>query len=198
MQNQTQVSNIIEGNLDASSSIIETRFKQCLGSSYETCKEIVQDIGEQLVDVQNDIDRIAPLQPIGSTNTQFKEFASSIKTGIALSFEKSNYMKKIRNLRELREELTALRFQVSALEAAAHTKPSHAAINRDVGARLCAIRKASMTLHEALSQLWSHSCHEASHSQHSTILCLDAKVDHCVCLDLAISYEKDRSTSTSR
>ncbi|KAI9684549.1 MAG: hypothetical protein M1822_005637, partial [Bathelium mastoideum] len=201
LQDRAQVSKIIEGNPDVFplSPNFETRFREYLGNNYQYCKEIIQDIREQLVEIQSDLDHISPLQPRVGTNSQFKEFTSSVKSGLTLSFEKSNYMRKIDNLRVLREELTTLRSQVTVLgEAAAHNGHRHSVLNHDMCTRFRTVREASTTLHEALSQVWDHSCRETSHSQHNTILCLDAKVDNCVRLDLAISYERRDSMSMTR
>lgn len=51
-----------------------------------------------------------------------------------------------------------------------------------------AVRKASIALHQALGEAWS--CANSEHIEHTTKLCLDAKADDNVRLDLAISYRK--------
>ena len=50
------------------------------------------------------------------------------------------------------------------------------------------IQKASKTLHQALMSNWR--CSDSRHAGHTAKLCLNAKAEQTVHLDLAISYQR--------
>ncbi|KAI9695503.1 MAG: hypothetical protein M1820_008605, partial [Bogoriella megaspora] len=100
-------------------------------------------------------------------------------------------MNKIKRLGELREELAALLGQTEEMQKRATLSPgSRKPSNRKIPRRFGLIREASTTLRESLMEAWNSSCDDTAHIQHTTILCLDTKVDDSVCLDLAISSTK--------
>ena len=59
--------------------------------------------------------------------------------------------------------------------------------HKTLPSKIIAIQKASQKLHEALSNAWC--CGDLTHAEHFAKICLDAKVEAGVNLDLAILYQ---------
>ena len=165
---------------------IDDRFEECLGNSYAECCEVVQDIEDGLHDMQHDLQCFVRSE--FRERNRAKETARRIRNVVKITFEKSDYLRKIQHLNELRLEFAALRSQIEEMRRRPTSLlgPYTPACNK-IPTEYGLIREASSTLHESLTEAWNSSCDEAAHIQHTTILCLDTKVDDSVRLDLAIS-----------
>ncbi|KAI9659934.1 MAG: hypothetical protein M1821_001286 [Bathelium mastoideum] len=193
VKNQEEVDTILDVGLDVSDTgnAHSERLQQHLGyENYQCLSDIVGEMLEHLRAIQSDLQLFETQNCKPGSMELVKRRVSDLRNAVTIAFEKNVYLKKIRNLAELCEELRILRSQLSDNDAqfggiVTSKRPS----NREVLDRFRAVREASATLHEAFANAWPSSCVEATHSQHKTILCVDAEVNDYVRLDLAVSYE---------
>lgn len=164
---------------------IDERFEKCIGDSYATCCDIVRDIEDSLRDMQHDLECFVRSE--SRQRNRVKETARHIQQAVVVAFEKDRYLRKIDCLNELRLEFAELRSQIEEMQK---NPPVTTELVRTCSKRIPEkfglIREASSTLHEGFAEAWNSSCDEAAHMQHTTILCLDVKVDDSVRLDLGI------------
>ena len=198
LQDSQQVDDILRAESEAPMPVhLEARFQERLGNSYGACISLVQDIKEQLEEIYSDLRRLSHSCSI--KDNCVKELTSNIKSAIKIGLKKHGYGKKIDNLKKNREDLASLASHINKMENQTDKslKPRATAID-DTVTHFLAIRKASRALHEAFADAWCRSCQEAAHVEHNTILCLDAQVNECVRLDLAISNARPDNKGANR
>lgn len=165
---------------------VNARFEKCLGESYEECREVVQDIEDGLSNMQHDLQCFVRSESRHRNRT--KDAVKRIRDIVRITFEKNEYLRKIKRLDELRLEFAALRSQIKEMQRWPDcVSGPHNPLMKKIPTKFGLIRDASSTLHQSLAEALNSSCGEATHVQHTTILCLDTKFDDSVRLDLAIS-----------
>ncbi|KAF2235089.1 hypothetical protein EV356DRAFT_514708 [Viridothelium virens] len=188
-----EIDTILDVGLDVSGTgnAHNEHLQQHLGNdNYQCFSDIVEEMLEHLRDIQNDLQIFETRNCKPGSMESTRRRVSDLRNAVIIAFEKNVYLKKIRYLAELCEELRILRPQLNDSDSQSGTiVPSKRPSNREVLDRFRAVREVSATLHEAFANAWPSSCAEATHSQHTTLLCVDAEVNDCVRLDLAVSYE---------
>ncbi|KAI9686994.1 MAG: hypothetical protein M1822_002747 [Bathelium mastoideum] len=193
LRDQQQANDLLEGKFEDSLRIdAERRFQKCLGDSYDACVIIVQEIKEHLEVFQNDLEGVSlPSVPDDSCE-QAKRFPLNMKSALKTAIKKGQFSKNLQDLERWNENLGALRSEIIDMQAIEDQSVSAKnPVSKDTISDFCAIQEASTALHAAFSEVFDQSCREAAHLQHQTILCLDAKVDQYVRLDIAISSNSD-------
>ena len=170
----------------ASKDEVDKCFEECLGNSYVECCEVIQDIEDSLRDLQFDLQSFVRSE--ARQGNRAKETVRRVRDAVEITFEKNDYLKKIKRLNDLRLEFAALRNQIEEMcrRSNSLSRPNGTS-SKTIPTKFGLIREASSTLHESLTRAWESSCDEAAHTQHTTILCLDTNFDDSVRLDLAIS-----------
>lgn len=110
---------------------------------------------------------------------------------VVITLDEAQHAKCLASLRDRNGDLSTLRLQINALQE----HPS----NRKrivVPKHYNTIQIAARKLHEALCEAWC--CDDAAHRSHYAKLCLDAKVQSEVQLDLAISCHEPDMNSLGR
>jgi hypothetical protein len=193
VKNQDELDSILDAGLLAPDvkNIHDEQLQRHLGSdNYQCFSEIVGEMLEQLCSIQGDLQVFENQDCTPGSFGSARRKVGDLRNAITIAFEKNVYLRKIRTLAELCEELRVLRSQLCENKAVAEAiAPSKRPNERGVFNRFHAIRSASSALHEAFANTWPNSCAEVTHSQHKTIICVDAEVDDVVRLDLAVSYE---------
>ncbi|KAI9695602.1 MAG: hypothetical protein M1820_008527 [Bogoriella megaspora] len=192
LQCEQQVDVMLDTHIETSesSTMLEQRLNRHLGCSYQCFQEIIEEILENIHDIENDLDTFQINNQVPGIVETAKRKAATLRNALVVSFEKSVYLKKLRNLADLCDNLRTLRQQLSEYDTASNSLVSTDRTKRGkLPPCFQTIREASATLHDAFAHTWPRSCKEQTHSQHKTILCLDAKVEDHVRLDLAVSYE---------
>ena len=189
VQDENKVNELLTSNNSGclSSSEIEKGFKQQLGRSYHACTDIIEDVREHLQEIEHDLARLQKASPSTSRCSLVKDASSNFKKALTIVFEKGQYMKKIRALRELREDLTVLRGQMNVIQA---QQSRQEVVRKQSPGSFYAIRNASMALHTALSEACDLCRLRPSHYQHTIMLSLGVKADDRVCLNLAVTNRK--------
>ena len=200
LQDRQQVDDILQARVQSPLSVqLEVCFQKRLGSSYDTCLFLIQDIKEQLEEIHSDLSRLSSSCSTKDYKIRAREVTSNMKSAIKTGFEKNGYSKKIENLKKSREDLASLASQITVIQNETYRNVVYRATETDdFVARFLRIRKASRALHEAFTEAWCRSCREAAHPEHTTLLCLGAQVDECVCLDLAVSNARPDNKSIDR
>jgi hypothetical protein len=109
-----------------------------------------------------------------------KSVIRRLKGAVVITLDEAQHAKCLSSLRDRNNDLSTLRLQINALQE----HPS----NRKrivVPTHYNTIQIAAKKLYEALCEAWC--CDDAAHRSHYAKLCLDAKVQSEVQLDLAIS-----------
>ncbi|KAL9091289.1 MAG: hypothetical protein Q9165_004923 [Trypethelium subeluteriae] len=201
LRSRQLANDIIEEKVDIRTGIdVEQRFRECLGTSYNACVDVVTEIKEYLKDFEDTLQRISGTHEGGWNSTNSTHFSSNVKNALYYTLKKGHFFKKLRELESLNENLTAIRSQILAMQ---RIEDQNVVTRSESGQAMVtqfyAIREASTALHEAFVEAWDQSCPDIAHRHHHTLLCLDAKSDQCVHLEVAISSENvgDKTTNIS-
>ena len=179
---------------------VESQLRSRLGSSYRTCRDLIEDIRDTLGNIQRELDfGIAAFT--GKPRPTLEHARLSIRktrSAVAFAFKKERYLRRIDELRDLREDLTAIRSQMKDLELRQGSRVPDKQAKAVVPEHLRAIRTASASLYAAFFKAWNTSCPDIAHLQHKTLLCVDAKVEGTVLFDFAISFTKSKAGHSER
>jgi hypothetical protein len=113
------------------------------------------------------------------------------KGAVVITLDEAQHVRCLASLRDRNSDLSTLRLQINALREDTSTRRRTLVPNH-----YNTIHIAARRLHEALCEAWC--CDDAAHRSHYAKLCLDARVQSEVQLDLAISCHEPDANSPER
>jgi hypothetical protein len=113
------------------------------------------------------------------------------KGAVVITLDEAQHVRSLASLRDRNNDLSTLRLQINALKEHPSTR-----MRIVVPKHYNTIQIAAKKLHEALCEAWC--CDGAAHRSHYAKLCLDARVQSEVQLDLAISCQESDVNSPER
>lgn len=179
---------------------LDEKLEKVLGSDYELCEDILKQIQEIVKDVRTELSKISSEKPnvsfihshMGMSQISAytikgelkEETIQRLRQAITISFKETYYEKKVADLQLWISYLSNLRSHHCELQQ--ERSSSRACITRKyLPSSITAINQASHKLHDSLKEAWS--CTNISHTGHQAKLCVNAKIEGGVCLDMAIS-----------
>ncbi|KAI9661046.1 MAG: hypothetical protein M1821_009373 [Bathelium mastoideum] len=193
LRDQQQANDLLEEKSEDSLLIdAERQFQECLGDSYDACVIIVQEIKERLEVFQDDLEGVSLSSVLDDNCEHAKRSPLNMRSALKTAVKKGQFSRNLQELEKWNENLGALRSEITDMQAVKDQSVStRHKVSIDTISSFRAIQEASTALHTAFSEVFDQSCREAAHLQHQTILCLDAKVDQYVRLDIAVSSNSD-------
>ncbi|KAH7127770.1 hypothetical protein B0J13DRAFT_453946 [Dactylonectria estremocensis] len=173
------------------SSSLEASMIDRLGDNSQSLKDIIEDIGTIISDVEKGLECFSGLDKERFKDERLKDTVRRVRDRMNIVFDKSKFEKWTSDLRDSNSDLKLFREQMGELN-----KPitrTRRGKNYAIAQRLhkytfknyTDTRMASQALHEALCTAWSTP--DSAHFRHSVRLFLETKCRDEVQLDLVIS-----------
>ncbi|KAH7232464.1 hypothetical protein B0J15DRAFT_409110 [Fusarium solani] len=169
---------------------LESAIVECFGDNSRALKEIIEDIGTIINDVQMALECFSCLDEVRLEDERLKDTVKRVRDRMKIIFDKSKFDKWTGDLRDSNNDLNLLRKQVDELckprartSVAGRSSSPRRLMHKFSNYR--DTRKASQALHDALCTAWSTP--DAAYFRHSVRLFLETKDDDVIQMDLAIS-----------
>ncbi|KAH7191984.1 uncharacterized protein B0J16DRAFT_52428 [Fusarium flagelliforme] len=176
-----------------SSKELEDGMRRSLGESYSSCRELIEDIGSTMADLQSVFDCFDQILDQCDENEQPRDAMRRLREATRITYDESKLEAHIKDLNQSIEELRQLREQTQELRKPVATAPRRT-IRMQTDPEYNHFRKtkeASKALHEAFTTVWSNNGgHGMSpEMQHIVRLFLHTNVEEDVNMNAAITCD---------
>ncbi|KAI1056420.1 hypothetical protein LB507_001650, partial [Fusarium sp. FIESC RH6] len=172
---------------------LEDGMRRSLGESYSSCRELIEDIGSTMTDLQSVFDCFDQILDQCDENEHPKDAIRRLRDATRVTHDESKLEANIKDLNQSIEELRQLREQTQELRKPV-TTASRRTIRMQTDSEYNQFRKtkeAAKGLHEAFTMAWSNNArHGISHEmQHTVRLFLHTDVGGDINMKAAIACD---------
>ncbi|KAF2005194.1 hypothetical protein P154DRAFT_354315 [Amniculicola lignicola CBS 123094] len=163
---------------------VNERMSKVLKNNLELCQSIIEASKDTVDELNEELKRFEVFYDQKLEHESIKVAARRLRNAIKMTFDKSKYLESLSSLRDRNTELTQIRSHLAIFSQQKTCSDGWCIAKKPLPAHINSIRTASKQLHEALSSNW---CCSNPTARHSARICIDAKVEAGVRVDLAIS-----------